>query len=89
MTIPFGLRADSIRTPKASRAGALYVTLRNSTPRHSTGVGHLAIPPYDAAAPQCDDEPCPRCSELEKQLAGARLALAVVKDALAAERGGR
>lgn len=52
-------------------------------------VGHPAIPPYDAPAPQCDDEPCPRCSELEKQLAGARLALAVVKDALAAERGGQ
>ena len=52
MRIPNGFRADSMRTPKASRAGALYGTERYVTPRESIPLhsAYLTVAPSLAAA---------------------------------------
>jgi hypothetical protein len=42
MRIPSGFRADSVRTPEASRAGALHLYIY-ATPHHARSVGHLAL----------------------------------------------
>jgi hypothetical protein len=38
MTSPCGFRAESFRSPKASRAGALHSTLLHATQRHANPV---------------------------------------------------
>lgn len=55
MRNPFGFRAESSRTPKASRAGALYSTPRYSTPAAEPGVSpHPSSPSLRPAQPVND-----------------------------------
>lgn len=66
MTIPNGIRAESIRIPNASRAGALHSTPRYVTPHHAVVLPHRMNPTFSRETTPVDNRPshpAMRCEE--------------------------